>query len=1042
MMSDSSASDRSIQPLVGVDIHPSQTDFPLEMDSDNKQAVQSLLAMSSEAIVRGVPPEKQSHMLPQIDQSGFSSITSVHHVPTDAEPIRERYVLEKATGEAIEVTSPTGVSPDLPASRTCYISDNTVSRQVTTDGNSGQQDNSISGNAVHPVLCVSSSTTVGSSTTILNPRISIDSTNNMLSAQTPATPESSVCVSSAAVKHAESSVNPTDESCAGNPATTGHTNPDTVQQKQNGQSVPEASCPLDSDSTTTPAQLHSRGNIKETEKNKEQCDSKQGLQTEKLTTAEILTDKFECSFTESEDSDSDGEHSKMKKKDDGFFQITFDMDDDSILSTETSECGTFLTCCVCGKELPETTVAEAGKEMCNTCRLVRFMPEETKARGKRGRKKTLASPESKLAVKPTINKCPRTSTVQIENNDSIAPVRKSTRKRVSTIVIDQTAGDSDEDISLSEDTTATDCAGEDMYTEVKQLKPRDKKSMVQEEISKSKYAQELNLTPTVKSETDGTTGPEIPAEVMSLIIKGNMPPRKKGRPKGSKNKPKALRAAEKVAKRDMKFNKRWYRGRGPVPDANPDSADGLWACEFCGKAFPIRRNFLAHRRKHSGRHKCDECGDTFECNSKLQRHIRRHRGEKPFACHLCPKAYSENMWLQRHLATHLSEGHAPQPKPYQCNICGRQYTHKGTMIYHVKTHTETKFYQCDVCGKQFTHRSSLECHIKTHTGEKPYVCEVCGKRFADRSVQLRHTRSHSGDKPYKCSVCDKGFTQSGTLNIHMRLHTSEKPYKCKICGTGFLKRCDLSKHSKCHVGEMLTKKANLITCRVNEGRGADIQEKAAQILINAYGEKRPDGTIEIKTRRLEQTVETEQYDQENTAEHVQEGQVTDMIQSVGVTSGDTHHLDQHAVSSHHDVSEQEQIRQHSEDIQRRALEFLAMRRQEIEQQQGLERLQILHPPLHRPTIDHGSLDRPVMDHHSVEIVTEQQTSDRQRLEQQIERHVDQHPVERQLLEQVEGQVIGQPQMMKNQQTDKQRLEQMSPPQQQQQQDPVWMCKYN
>ncbi|XP_046553227.1 zinc finger and BTB domain-containing protein 24-like isoform X2 [Haliotis rubra] len=864
----------------------------------------------------------------------------------------------------------------------------------------------------------------------------------MLSAQTPTTPEGSVCVSSATMNLAESSINPTDDSYVENPVTTGLTNPDTVQEKQNGQSVPETSCSMDSAFTTTPVQLHSTGNIRETEKYKEQSDSKQGLQTEKLTTSEIVTDKFECSFTESDDSDSDGEHSKMKKKDDGFFQITFDMDDDSILSTENSECGTFLTCCVCGKELPETTVAEAGKEMCNTCRLVRFMPEETKARGKRGRKKTLASSESKVAVKPTINKCPRKSTVKVENNDSIAPVRKSTRKRVSTIVIDQTAGDSEEDISLSEDMTADDYVGEDNYTEVKHMKPREKKCVVQEEISKSKYAQELNLTPTVKSETDGTTEPEIPPEVMSLIIRGNMPPRKKGRPKGSKNKPKALRAAEKVAKRDMKFNKRWYRGRGPVPDANPDSADGLWACEFCGKAFPIRRNFLAHRRKHSGRHKCDECGDTFECNSKLQRHIRRHRGEKPFACHLCPKAYSENMWLQRHLATHLSEGHAPQPKPYQCNICGRQYTHKGTMIYHVKTHTETKFYQCDVCGKQFTHRSSLECHIKTHTGEKPYVCEVCGKRFADRSVQLRHTRSHSGDKPYKCSVCDKGFTQSGTLNIHMRLHTSEKPYKCKICGTGFLKRCDLSKHSKCHVGEMLTKKANLITCRVNEGRGADIQEKAAQILINAYGEKRPDGTIEIKTRRLEQPVETEHYEQEDTAEHVQAGQVVDMIQTVGITSGDTHHLDQRAMSSHHEVSEQDQIQQHSEDIQRRALEFLAMRRQEIEQQQGL---QILHPPLHRSTIDLGSLDRPVMDHHSMEIVTEQQTSDRQRLEQQIERHVDQHPVERQLLEQVEGQVIGQPQMIENQQTEQQRLEQMSPPQQQQQQqqqEPVWICKYN
>ncbi|XP_046340946.1 uncharacterized protein LOC124121887 [Haliotis rufescens] len=1024
MMTDSSATNKIIQPAVRVDNETSDT---LEMDSDNKQAVQSLLAMSSEAIVRGVPSETQRHLFQQMNQSVLTSISPVVQLPVNTEQMRPTHVRDNATHEAVQVTPSCGFAPDLPDSKTCFISDNSVSRVETSDGNGGQQDN----NAVDSVPCVSS-TIVGPSTSVIKPSVCVDSTDDLLVPQTPPTLRGSACVSSAAVNLTESSIKPTDDSYVENSVTTVRSNAETVQEKQHGQPVSVTCCSLDRGSSAAPVQLQSTINTREPGIYKEECDNKQGWQTERV------TDKFECSFTESDDSDSDSEHSKMKKKDDGFFQITFDMDDDSILSTENSEGGSFLTCCVCGKELPETTVAEAGKEMCNTCKLVRFMPEETKARGKRGRKKIFTPSESKVVVKSPVKRCPKKSTVKVENVDSIAPVRKSTRKRVSTIVMEEIAGDSEEDSSPPEDETAVDNNGEDDCTEIRNVKPREKKSKTQEEISKSKYAQELNLTPTVKSETDGTDGvktteQDISDEVMALIIAGNMPPRKKGRPKGSKNKPKLLRA-EKVTKRDMKFNKRWYRGRGPVPDANPDSADGLWACEFCGKAFPIRRNFLAHRRKHSGRHKCDECGDTFECNSKLQRHIRRHRGEKPFACHLCPKAYSENMWLQRHLATHLSEGHAPQPKPYQCNICGRQYTHKGTMIYHVKTHTETKFYQCDVCGKQFTHRSSLECHIKTHTGEKPYVCEVCGKRFADRSVQLRHTRSHSGDKPYKCSVCDKGFTQSGTLNIHMRLHTSEKPYKCKICGIGFLKRCDLSKHSKCHVGEMLSKKANLITCRVNEGRGADIQEKAAQILINAYGEKRADGTIEIKTR-LEQPVGTEHYEQEATAEQVNAGQVVDMMQTVGITSGDTHHLEQRVMGSHHQVLDQDQVQQHSEDIQRRALEFLAMRRQEIEQQQGLDRIQILHPPLHRSTLDHASLDRPIMDHHSVEIVAEQQAVDRHR---QIERHVDEHPVERQLLEQVEGQVIGQPQMIEDQQIEQQRLDQMSS----QQQQPIWICKYN
>ena len=88
--------------------------------------------------------------------------------------------------------------------------------------------------------------------------------------------------------------------------------------------------------------------------------------------------------------------------------------------------------------------------------------------------------------------------------------------------------------------------------------------------------------------------------------------------------------------------------------------------------------------------------------------------------------------------------------------------------------TEERPYACEQCQAAFTQAVYLKKHLKTHSGIKPWKCEQCGKTFIRRSQLSVHARSHSGEKPYKCSHCDATFAQSGHLQVHTRTHTGEK----------------------------------------------------------------------------------------------------------------------------------------------------------------------------------------------------------------------------------------------------------------------------
>ena len=100
---------------------------------------------------------------------------------------------------------------------------------------------------------------------------------------------------------------------------------------------------------------------------------------------------------------------------------------------------------------------------------------------------------------------------------------------------------------------------------------------------------------------------------------------------------------------------------------------------------------------------------------------------------------------------------------------------------------------CPDCGKVFETAKDYRKHCLEHTNS--FACSEgeCVKRFKSQKELDIHLRKHRGEKPYVCSDCDKAYALRQDLRLHMRKHTGKHTMLCIF----FLKFQEQTTYLKC-----------------------------------------------------------------------------------------------------------------------------------------------------------------------------------------------------------------------------------------------------
>ena len=151
----------------------------------------------------------------------------------------------------------------------------------------------------------------------------------------------------------------------------------------------------------------------------------------------------------------------------------------------------------------------------------------------------------------------------------------------------------------------------------------------------------------------------------------------------------------------------------------------------------------------------------------------KNMGEKIYHCEECPKRFSINSNLRRHLRvnhglqtfprTLLKHKGKTEKKSHQCEQCGRNFSFRNNFLRHMRTCGMEKNYSCTWCGKAYLYEKSLITHLcKKNPNQdeivKSFQCDQCGKEFHHKSNFKRHTREVHGDGiDYSCEKCGKTY---------------------------------------------------------------------------------------------------------------------------------------------------------------------------------------------------------------------------------------------------------------------------------------------
>ncbi len=182
------------------------------------------------------------------------------------------------------------------------------------------------------------------------------------------------------------------------------------------------------------------------------------------------------------------------------------------------------------------------------------------------------------------------------------------------------------------------------------------------------------------------------------------------------------------------------------------------------------------REEEAASHVCEFCAKIYSKLSDLHLHLRTHTAEdsaRPFPCELCS---SNPFSTRSALAMHKRAAHGDDSGGgrFSCSLCSRVWPSRSALEKHLLVHSGDKPHACPVCEKRFSQVSHVNYHVRTvhEKAEKPrnHVCGECGKAFAARFALSKHEKTHTNERPFKCDICDKGFIQKTHLQAHTLKH--------------------------------------------------------------------------------------------------------------------------------------------------------------------------------------------------------------------------------------------------------------------------------